>query len=57
MINGIDYKIFEKIKKTKRGALFFANNFVAVGNIDTVYRTLNRLVEKGELDKVTNGIY
>jgi hypothetical protein len=30
---------------------------VAFANIDTVYRTLNRLVEKGELGKVTNGIY
>ncbi|MDR0830871.1 MAG: DUF6088 family protein [Prevotellaceae bacterium] len=57
MTESIENKIFEKIKKAKRGALFFADNFVAFGNIDTIYRTLNRLVEKGELDKVTNGIY
>lgn len=45
--------IFAKIRKARRGTLFFAENFVAFGNIDTIYRTLNRLVAKGELDKVT----
>jgi len=57
MIESVENKIVIKIKKAKRGALFFADNFAAFGNIDTVYRTLNRLVKKGELDKVTNGIY
>jgi predicted transcriptional regulator of viral defense system len=57
MAESIENKVFEKIKKAKRGALFFADNFAAFGNIDTIYRTLNRLVAKGELDKVTNGIY
>ena len=57
MIESTDNKILAKIKKAKRGTLFFADNFATLGNIDTIYRTLNRLVEKGELDKVTNGIY
>ncbi|GHU94774.1 hypothetical protein FACS1894156_3420 [Bacteroidia bacterium] len=57
MEKSIENKIVEKIKKAKRGALFFADNFAVFGNIDTIYRTLNRLVAKGELDKVTNGIY
>lgn len=57
MVESIENRIFAKIKKAKRGTLFFADNFVAFGNIDTIYRTLNRLVAKGELDKVTNGIY
>jgi len=57
MTESIEDKIFVKIKKAKRGALFFVDNFATFANIDTVYRTLNRLVEKGELYKVTNGIY
>ncbi|GHU69689.1 hypothetical protein FACS189413_08990 [Bacteroidia bacterium] len=57
MTENIENKIVAKMKKAKRGALFFADNFAAFGNIDTIYRTLNRLVAKGELGKVTNGIY
>jgi hypothetical protein len=57
MVESIENMIFTKIKKAKKGTLFFADNFVAFGNIDTIYRTLNRLVTKGNLDKVTNGIY
>ncbi|MDR0941972.1 MAG: DUF6088 family protein [Bacteroidales bacterium] len=57
MKESIEYKVFAKIKKAKRGTLFFVDNFAAFGNIDTVYRALNRLVEKDEIDKVTNGIY
>jgi len=57
MAESIEYMIFTKIKKARRGTLFFADNFVVFGNIDTIYRALNRLVVKGELNKVTNGIY
>ena len=57
MLETIGNKILTKIKKAKRGALFFSNNFAAFGNAETVRRTLNRLVEKGEIDRVAAGIF
>ena len=53
----IKNKILSKIKKAKRGTLFFSNNFSSIGNIETIRRTLNRLVEEGEIDRVTAGIF
>jgi len=50
-------KILTKIKKAKRGTLFFADNFVTSGNARTVNKALERLVKSGELDRVATGIY
>jgi hypothetical protein len=57
MIDTIGNKIFTKIKKAKRGTLFFNDNFSSVGNAETVRRTLNRLVEEGEINRVSSGIF
>jgi myosin-crossreactive antigen len=53
----VENKIVTKIKKAKRGALFFSDNFASFGSAETVRRTLNRLVEKGEIDRVSSGIF
>ena len=53
----IENKILTKIKKAKRGALFFNDNFASFGSTETVRRTLNRLVKKGEIDRVSAGIF
>ena len=57
VINTIENKILEKIKKAKRGTLFFSNNFSVLGYAETIRRTLNRLVEAGEIDRVASGIF
>jgi len=57
MSDSIEYKVFVKIKKAKRGTLFFSDNFSAFGNAETIRRTLNRLVEAGEIDRVALGIF
>ncbi|NLN73066.1 MAG: hypothetical protein GX140_02345 [Bacteroidales bacterium] len=53
----VEDKILTKIKKAKRGTLFFSNNFTSFGSSETVRRLLNRLVEKGEIDRVAAGIF
>jgi len=53
----IENKILIKIKKAKRGTLFFSDNFSSIGNTETIRRTLNRLVEAGEIDRVASGIF
>lgn len=50
-------KILEKLKKSKRGSLFFTSDFIAYGNSKTVSKSLERLVEKGEITRVARGIY
>jgi hypothetical protein len=53
----IENKIITKIKKAKKGALFFSDNFASFGSAETVRRTLNRMVEEGKIDRVSSGIF
>jgi len=57
MNDTIENKILKKIRKAKRGTLFFSDNFSIYGNAETIRRTLNRLVEAGEIDRVSSGIF
>jgi hypothetical protein len=57
MIDTIENKILVKIKKAKRGTLFFSDNFSSFGSAETIRRTLNRLVKSGEIDRVAAGIF
>jgi len=49
--------IIEKIKKARRGTLFFTDNFLNFGNSKTVNKALERLVAKDEIVRVARGIY
>lgn len=53
----IENKIISKIKKAGRGSLFFASDFIAYGNSRAVSKALERLVNKGEIKRVSRGIY
>ena len=57
MTNTIENQIIKKIKKAKRGTLFFVESFLGAGSANSVNKTLERLVAKGELMKVATGIY
>lgn len=52
-----EIQILTKIKKAKRGSLFFGDNFISIGNSDAVRKALERLVKAGELVRVASGIY
>jgi hypothetical protein len=53
----IENKILNKVKKAGRGSLFFTNDFIAFGNSKAVSKALERLVDKGEIKRVSRGIY
>ena len=53
----IESKILTKIKKAKRGTLFFSDNFSSFGNAETIRRTLSRLAKEGEIVRVSSGIF
>ena len=50
-------QIYSRIKKARRGVLFFSNNFVSYGSTEAVRKALQRLTNSGELDRVALGIY
>ncbi len=57
MILSIEEQILKKIKKAKRGALFFPEHFSDFGSAKTVGKALVRLMKSGELHRVATGIY
>jgi hypothetical protein len=56
-MEGIDDKILTKIKKAKRGSLFFTEDFLNFGSAKAVSKVLERLVVKGDISRVARGIY
>ncbi len=57
MNKGIELQILTKIKKARRGSLFFTEDFLRSGNSKAVAKVLERLVVKGEISRVARGIY
>ncbi len=57
MSKSIEIQILNKIKKAKRGSLFFVENFVKLANAKTANKALERLVKSGELERLALGIY
>ena len=56
-MESVDNKIIAKIKKAKRGSLFFIEDFLNLGTSKAVSKALERLVEKEDLSRVSRGIY
>ena len=57
MAQSIDDKILIKIKKAKRGSLFFVDDFLSLGSAKAVSKALERLIQREELNRVARGIY
>ena len=53
----VSKKIETIVSKSKKGRLFFISDFLEYGNYDTVRKTLQRLVKKGVLIRISKGIY
>ncbi|WP_392437634.1 DUF6088 family protein [Cruoricaptor ignavus] len=56
-VESIDNKILEKIKKAKRGSLFYTEDFLSFGNYKAVSKALERLVNNNEISRVSRGIF
>lgn len=57
MPQNIENKLLTKIKKAKRGTLFFIDNFIHLGSQKAVSKALQRLVAKQEICRVAPGIF
>jgi predicted transcriptional regulator of viral defense system len=57
MILNIENQILNKIKKAKKGTLFFTENFINIGLPDAIRKALERLVKNQALERVSAGMY
>ena len=57
MSHSTENRILIKIRKARRGSLYFADSFLAFGTSKAVNKALERLVEKKEIIRVATGIY
>jgi hypothetical protein len=53
----IENKIFERMKKAKRGLVFFTSDFAAYGNGKACNKALERLAKQEKIMRVGRGIY
>jgi len=53
----VENKIFERMKKTKRGMVFFTNDFAMYGNGKACNKALERLAKQEKIMRVGRGIY
>lgn len=53
----IQDRILRRVLREKRGVFFFTKSFINYGEPLAIRRALNRLVKKGKLCRVMNGIY
>ena len=57
MNKSVENKIVEKIKKHKRGKIFFADDFALLGSAVSIRQALQSLQKSGLLVRVATGIY
>jgi hypothetical protein len=57
MCDTIENKIFNRIKKAKRGVVFFTTDFTAYGNSKACNKALERLTKQEKIMRVGRGIY
>ena len=53
----IEKAILNKLNRTKRGTIFFTQDFVGDYTQVTIRKVFQRLVEKGKIKRIANGIY
>lgn len=53
----IEKQILDKIKKAKRGTLYFPESFLSISNAKAISKALERLTKDSELLRVATGIY
>lgn len=56
-MQSIDDKIITKIKKAKRGTLYFVEDFLSYGTAKAVAKALERLEQKDVIERISRGIY
>ncbi|MEC4115312.1 DUF6088 family protein [Myroides pelagicus] len=53
----ISNQILEKVFKSRRGEIFFANDFVKYGIADNIRQVLSRLEKEKLIERLAHGVY
>lgn len=53
----IENKLYRHIKTFAKGKIFFSEDFMDLGNIESINRALSRLKDKGIINRLAQGIY
>ncbi len=56
-MNSIHNQVERQVKTKRKGSIFFAEDFKALGNPDAVKMALSRLAKEGSIVRVAQGIY
>ncbi|MBN2165471.1 MAG: type IV toxin-antitoxin system AbiEi family antitoxin domain-containing protein [Marinilabiliaceae bacterium] len=56
-MDSIDDYIVYKVEKSKKGTIFFSEDFLSFGSAKAVGKALERLAEKGRISRVARGLY
>lgn len=56
-MESIESKVIDRIKKAKRGSVFFTDDFLRFGTAKAVSKALERLTAEEELMRIARGIY
>ena len=56
-ISGSDNVVRERIRFMEKGAIFFPSDFEDIASPEAVRQTLGRMVKRGEIMRVSRGIY
>ena len=57
MVNSIHNQVERRVKSKRKGSVFFADDFKAIGSPDAVKMALSRLAKEGIVVRVAQGIY
>lgn len=57
VVQSVENKILTRVKRSRKGVLFFPDNFYAYGTSNAIRLALHRLVKKGELVRMAHGMY
>ena len=55
--NSIDTQIARRVRRSARGTVFTSDTFAAVGSRVAIDKALQRIVARGELRRVSRGLY
>ena len=51
------FAIWERIASMPENAIFIVNDFLDIADYETVRKTINRMVENSEIQRIINGVY
>lgn len=57
MVESVENKIYNSIKRRRAGTIFFASDFAKIGNGPTVNKALERLAKAQKILRLSKGIY